>query len=117
MLACVYWEHLPVPCLGAGSRCARPGVQSDRSSEWARVQACRSVGGGDRANSQMPQHPPTPFPQAERDLVEGGGDAAAEPRSAAPGHWQGVPLPPTPLLSLLSVPPAPQSWKPPGVPR
>lgn len=32
-----------------------------RSSEWSWVRACYSVGGGDWADSQMPQHPsPTP---------------------------------------------------------
>ncbi|KAI2579084.1 HSF4 isoform 6 [Pan troglodytes] len=30
--------------------------------------------------------------EAERDLVAGGGDTSAEPRSAAPGHWQADPV-------------------------
>lgn len=64
--------------------------------------------GGDWANSQMLQHPPPTFPQAERDLMEGGGDSPAEPQSAAPGHWQGVPLLlphfPLPFLNTTSSP-------------
>ncbi|XP_053066411.1 heat shock factor protein 4 isoform X2 [Acinonyx jubatus] len=59
-------ELLPLSCLGAsiqtnGLNCGTLFSMDGRSSEWSWVQACHSVGGGDWADSQVPQHPsPTP---------------------------------------------------------